>query len=90
MHPEHFYKLASGEFPNCIWTVFHGSLLYIHAVTWERFKSWKCIPYIFQKITKVCVVKFSPVKEIASKFASADFQNFCWLVSKKSACFLSA
>jgi len=25
------------------------------------------------------------VEEIASKFASADFQNFCWLASKKSA-----
>jgi len=28
-------------------------------------------------------VKFSPVKEIAPKFASADFQNICRLVSKK-------
>jgi len=25
------------------------------------------------------------VEEIASKFASADLQNFCWLASKKSA-----
>jgi len=35
-------------------------------------------------------VKFPPVKEIASKNASTDFQNFCWLVSKigaKSAVF---
>jgi len=30
-------------------------------------------------------VKFYPVEEIASKFASADFQNFCRLASKKSA-----
>jgi len=30
-------------------------------------------------------VKFSPVEEIASKFAIADFQNFCRLASKKSA-----
>jgi len=30
-------------------------------------------------------VKFSPVKEIASKNASADFQNFCRLASKKGA-----
>jgi len=30
-------------------------------------------------------VKFSPVKEIASKFAIADFQNCCRLVSKESA-----
>jgi len=29
-------------------------------------------------------VKISFVKEIASKFASADFQNFCRLASKKS------
>jgi len=27
-------------------------------------------------------VKFSPAKEIASKNASADFQNFCRLASK--------
>jgi len=32
-------------------------------------------------------VKISFVKEIASKFASADFQNFCRLASKKSAFF---
>ena len=30
-------------------------------------------------------MKFSPVEEIASKFASADFQSYCQLVSKKSA-----
>jgi len=30
-------------------------------------------------------VKISFVKEIVSKFASADFQNFCRLASKKSA-----
>jgi len=30
-------------------------------------------------------VKISFVKEIASKFARADFQNFCQLASKKSA-----
>jgi len=29
--------------------------------------------------------KFSPVEEIASKFARADYQNFCRLASKKSA-----
>jgi len=34
---------------------------------------------------KLCFVKFSPVKEIASKNASADFQNFCRLASKKTA-----
>jgi len=30
-------------------------------------------------------VKFSPGEEITSKFASADFQNFCRLAPKKSA-----
>jgi len=30
-------------------------------------------------------VKVSPTEKIASKFASADFQNFCQLVSKQSA-----
>jgi len=30
-------------------------------------------------------VKFSLVKEIASKNASADFQNFCRLASRKGA-----
>jgi len=34
---------------------------------------------------KFCFVKFSPVEEIASKFASADFQNLYGLASKKSA-----
>jgi len=63
---------------------FHCSLLYIHhAVTWERLKSWKYVAHIFEKITKFWFVKFSPVEEIASKFASADFQNFCRLASKK-------
>jgi len=32
---------------------------------------------------KLCVEKFSQVKEIASENASADFQNFCRLASKK-------
>jgi len=79
------YKLASGEFFNCIWTFFHRSLLFIHAVIWERLKSWKYVAHIFAKITKLCFVKFCPVEEIASKFASADFQTFCRLGSKKSA-----
>jgi len=30
-------------------------------------------------------MKLSPMEEIASKFASVDFQNFCRLASKKSA-----
>jgi len=30
-------------------------------------------------------VKFSPVEKIASKFANANFQNFCQLASKRSA-----
>jgi len=30
-------------------------------------------------------MKFSPLEEIASKFASADFQNFCQQASKKRA-----
>jgi len=30
-------------------------------------------------------VQFSPVKETASKSASADFQNICQQASKKSA-----
>jgi len=34
-------------------------------------------------MTKFCFVKFSPVDEIVSKLASADFQNFCRLASKK-------
>jgi len=34
---------------------------------------------------KFCFVKFSPVEEIASKFASADFRNFYQLASKTSA-----
>ena len=43
------------------------------------------IAHIFEKIKKFCFVKVSLVEEIASKFASADFQNFCRLASKKSA-----
>jgi len=43
----------------------------------------KIWPVHFGKIMKLCLVKFSPLKEISSKFASADFKNFCWLVSKK-------
>jgi len=82
MHPESFCKLASGGFPNCIWTFFYSSLLDIHAVTWEWLKSWKCVLHIFQN-TKFCVLKFSPVKEIASKFASADFQIFVGWYPKK-------
>ena len=65
--------------------IFHRSLLYILAVTWERLKSCKYVPHIFYKIKKICFVKFSPVKEIASNFASANFQNCCRLASKKSA-----
>jgi len=38
-----------------------------------------------KKYFNICFVKFSPVKEIASKNASADFQNICRLASKKSA-----
>jgi len=38
---------------------------------------------IFEKITKFYFAKFSRVEEIVSKFASADFQNFCRLASKK-------
>ena len=79
-----FIYLQAENFPTKS-ELFYGLLLYIHTVTWERLKSWKCVPHIFQNITKFCVVKFSPVKEIACKFASADFQNFCRLVSKKSA-----
>jgi len=33
MHPELLYKLASGEFPKCVWT--------FYAVTWVRLQSWK-------------------------------------------------
>jgi len=39
--------------------------------------------HIFEKTKKFYFVKFSPVEEIASIFASADFQNFCRLASKK-------
>ena len=57
-------------------------LNFLYAVSWERLQSWKYVPYIFEEIIKLCVVKFSPVKEIASKNASADFQNFVRLAKK--------
>jgi len=73
------------NFPTMSEHFFHGSLLHLHAVTWERLKLRKCVLHIFQKITKLCFVKISFVKEIASKFSGADFHNFCQLASKKSA-----
>ena len=56
-----------------------------YAVNWEQLQSWKYIPYIFEKIFKLCFVKFSPVKEIVSmkckclfsKFLSAGMQKRC-------------
>jgi len=61
-------NFGSATFPKCFWRFFYSSLLYILAVTWEWLKSWKYVLYIFEKITKLCFVKFSFVKEIASKF----------------------
>ena len=81
--PELFYKLASGEFLNCVWTFFHRSLLYIHAVTWERLESWKYVPHIFEKITKFCFVKFSLVEEMSPNLQVPIFKIFvCWRPKK--------
>ena len=39
--------------------------------------------FFHHSLLHIHAVEFSPVKEIASKFASADFQNICRLASKK-------
>ena len=78
MRPELLYKLCNRRIPKI-------RLNFLYAVTWKRLQSWKYVPYIFEKIFKLSFVKSFPVKEIASKNASTDFQNFCRLASKKDA-----
>jgi len=56
--------------------IFCSSLLYILAVTWERLISWKYVPHIFEKITKLCFVKFSFVKEVVSTFCKCQFSKY--------------
>ena len=51
-------------------------LNFLYAVTWERLQSWKYVLYIFKKIFKLCFVKFSPMKEIASKKCKCRFSKF--------------
>ena len=48
----------------------------LYAVTWKRLQSWKYVPYVFEKIFKLSFVKFSPVKEIASKKCKCRFSKF--------------
>jgi len=74
MRPELLYKPCKRRIPKM-------RLNFLYAVPWERLQSWK----YFEKIFELCVVKFYPVKEITSKNASADFQNFCRLAYKKGA-----
>jgi len=82
-------NLTSREFPKCVWTFLHRSLLYILPVTWERLKSWKYIPGILEKIAKLCFMKFPPVKEIASKFCKCRFWKFLPAGVWKKCCFFS-
>jgi len=42
----------------------------------EWFESWKCVPHILENVMKLCFVKFSHVKEIASKFYKCWFPKF--------------
>ena len=76
MRPELLYKPCKRRIPKM-------RLNFLYAMSWERLQSWKYVPYIFEKILKLYVVKFSPVKEIASKNASDDFQNFVGWRPKK-------
>jgi len=58
----------------CKWRIPKMYLNFLCVVTWERLQSWKYIPYIFEKIFKLCFVKFFPVKEIASKMQVLIFK----------------
>jgi len=78
LRPELLYKL-------CKRRISKMRLNFVCCDLRSSWKSWKYVPYIFEKILKLCFVNFSPVKEIVSKNSSADFQIICRLASKKSA-----
>jgi len=86
--PRTFFKLASGEFLNCVWTFFHRLLLYIHHVTCKRLNRENMSRTSLKKLRKFVLWNFFQWKKLRPILQVPIFKIFVgWRPEKVPAFF---